>query len=55
MLRVVSPTGGTVFSRNIEGMAGVNEVTLPVLPAGVYVVQLTGRGQPFSGRIVISR
>jgi glucose/arabinose dehydrogenase len=55
MLRVVSPAGTTLFSRNVQGMAGLNEITLPELPAGNYIVQLTGKGRPFSRRIVISR
>jgi glucose/arabinose dehydrogenase len=54
-LRVMTPLGQTMFTRNIEGMAGMNEITLPSLPAGAYVVQLVGRDRQFSGRIVVTR
>lgn len=54
-LRVVSPTGGVLFTRNVTGMSGVNDIALPHLPAGTYIVQLTGNGRPFSGRIVVNQ
>lgn len=55
MLRVVSPTGNVLLNRNITGMTGLNDITLPALPAGAYIVQLTGKGRPFSGRIVVNQ
>lgn len=54
-LRVLSPLGQTLFVRNITGMTGFNEVTLPDLPQGAYVVHLTGNGRQYSTRIVVSR
>lgn len=54
-LRLLTPLGQTVFSRNIEGMAGFNEITLPSLPAGTYVVNLSGKDRQYSTQIVIIR
>lgn len=55
MLRVVSPAGNVLLKRNVAGMTGLNDITLPALPAGTYIVQLTGKGRPFSGRIVVNQ
>jgi len=54
-LRLITPQGQTLFSRSVEGMSGVNEIQLPDVPAGVYVVHLNGNGRQLSGRIVITR
>lgn len=54
-LRVLTATGQTMYTRNITGMNGFNEIILPDLPSGVYIVHMTGREHQFSGRIVISR
>ncbi|HYE54768.1 MAG TPA: PQQ-dependent sugar dehydrogenase, partial [Chitinophagaceae bacterium] len=54
-LRLLTPQGQTLLTRNVEGMTGVNEITLPNIPAGVYVVHLMGRGKQFTGRIVVAR
>lgn len=55
MVRVISPGGTVLLSRNVEGMIGVNDITLPSLPAGTYIVQFTGKSKPFSGRIVVNQ
>ena len=54
-LRIISNLGQTLFVRNIAGMKGFNEINLPDLPAGTYVVNLVGNQRQHSGRIVISR
>ena len=54
-LRIISNLGQTMFVRNISGMKGFNEINLPELPAGAYVVNLVGNERQHSGRIVISR
>ncbi|HEY0679762.1 MAG TPA: PQQ-dependent sugar dehydrogenase [Chitinophagaceae bacterium] len=54
-LRLISSAGTTVFLKNISGMTGFNTISLPQLPAGGYVLQLTGNGRHFSERIVIAR
>lgn len=54
-LRVISPSGNVLLNRNVTGMNGVNDISLPTLPAGTYIVQLTGNGMPFSRRIVVNQ
>lgn len=54
-LRIISPSGGVLLSRNITGMSGVNDIGLPALPAGTYIVQLTGNERPFNTRIVVNQ
>lgn len=54
-LWVISPAGGVVVNRNVTGMTGVNDINLPALPPGAYIIQLQGKGKPFTGRIVVNR
>lgn len=54
-LRLVSPLGQVMYTRNITGMNGFNEITLPALPQGAYVVHLAGNGKEYSTRIVVSQ
>ena len=54
-LRVLTPLGQVMFNRNIEGMTGFNEITLPSLPAGTYIVNISGRDRQYSTKIVIIR
>ncbi|MGB8195127.1 MAG: PQQ-dependent sugar dehydrogenase, partial [Chitinophagaceae bacterium] len=54
-LKLVSALGQTLYTRNIRGMSGFNEITLPDLPAGTYVVQLAGKERQYSQRIVVAR
>ncbi|HYF29666.1 MAG TPA: PQQ-dependent sugar dehydrogenase [Chitinophagaceae bacterium] len=54
-MRVLTPSGQTMFVRNITGMIGFNEILIPQLPQGTYIVQLVGNARQFSGRIVVSR
>jgi glucose/arabinose dehydrogenase len=54
-LRLISPAGSVLLTRNVAGMTGLNDISLPELPAGTYIIQLTGNGRPFSGRIVVNQ
>lgn len=54
-LRLVTPVGQTVFSRNIRGMTGFNEINLPTLPEGTYIIHLQGKERQYSKQIVITR
>lgn len=54
-LRLVTPAGQTLFSRNIQGMSGLNEINLPSLPEGVYIIHLQGKERQYSKQLVITR
>lgn len=54
-LRLVTPVGQTVYSRNIQGMTGFNEINLPALPGGTYILHLQGKEKQFSKQLVITR
>lgn len=54
-LQIINSNGIVLQQQNIKGRTGTVEIPLLHVPAGVYLVRLTGRQKKFTGRIVVTK
>ena len=52
-LQLINATGGTIFRKSLQSAIGVQNISLPHVPAGIYFVWVKGRDISFRERIVI--
>lgn len=54
-LQIVNMGGSVLNQQYLTGRAGTFEIQLPILPSGVYFVQLLGNKKTFVQKIIVSR
>lgn len=52
-LELINSNGVRVFNRSLEGQTGRLEMATGTLVPGIYIVRLTGNGDPVSERVVV--
>lgn len=52
-LQLINATGGMVFRKGLQSAIGVQNITLPHLPAGIYFAWVKGKDISYRERIVI--
>ncbi|MFT3822326.1 MAG: PQQ-dependent sugar dehydrogenase [Chitinophagaceae bacterium] len=52
-VKIVSTDGKAILQRDLRGRSGRVDLAIPVVPKGMYLVQLLGAGQPIVQKIII--
>ena len=52
-LQLINSNGAVVFEKNMNGMPGTSKIQLPSMAAGIYIVQITVRGQIVREKILL--